>query len=348
MASKEKMDKTICSKTVLRDQYSLCLEDSCVREGKGIYGSILGSSLMMRRIFEAMKMLSKTSVTVLITGESGTGKELIARAVHDMGPGNNRPFVAINCGALPSGLIESELFGHEKGAFTGALAKKTGKIELASGGTLFLDEIATMPLNLQVKLLRFLEERTITRVGGNDKVKLNIRVLAATNVDLKMAIKRGDFREDLYYRLNVVPIEVPPLRDRGEDILVLTDYFMKKYSSIYSRKIREFSPAALLAIRDYSWPGNVRELKNIIERIVVFSTDNSPIKKRDLPVEILSNEPTRIEANDLHKAMRSFERRLITSVLEKTGWNRLEAAQLMKVHRNTLLKKMKDLEIKKT
>jgi len=342
------MDKTICSKTVLRDQYSLCLKDSCVREGKGIYGSILGSSLMMRRIFEAMKMLSKTSVTVLITGESGTGKELIARAVHDMGPGNNRPFVAINCGALPSGLIESELFGHEKGAFTGALAKKTGKIELASGGTLFLDEIATMPLNLQVKLLRFLQEKTITRVGSNTTVKLNIRIIAATNADLKKAIQKGEFREDLYYRLNVIPIEVPPLRDRGEDILILVKYFLKKYSSTYSKKIREISPVALLALRGYSWPGNVRELKNIIERIVVLSTDNNPIKKRDLPREILSGEPSRIEAKDLNKAMRSFERSFITSVLEKTGWNRLKAAQLMKVHRNTLLKKMKGLEIKKT
>lgn len=348
MASAEKMGRIICSKALLSDQCALGLKNSNIKEGKGIYRSILGSSYMMMRIFEAIKMLSKTSVTVLITGESGTGKELIARAVHEMRAGEKQPFVAINCGAMPSGLIESELFGHERGAFTGALAKKIGKIELASGGTLFLDEIATMPLNLQVKLLRFLEERSITRVGGNDKVKLNIRVLAATNVDLKMAIKRGEFREDLYYRLNVVPIEVPPLRDRGEDILVLTDYFMQKYFSIYSKKIREFSPAALLALRDYSWPGNVRELKNIIERIVVFSTDNSPIKKRDLPMEILSNEPTRIEANDLHKAMRSFERRFITSVLEKTGWNRLEAAQLMKVHRNTLLKKMKDLEIKKT
>jgi len=346
MASNGKTDKIISSKAVSRNQCYLCLQDSCIREGKGIYGSILGTSFRMRRIIEAIMMLSKTSVTVLVTGESGTGKELIARAIHEMGAVDKRPFVAINCGALPSGLIESELFGHEKGAFTGALTKKIGKFELANGGTLFLDEIATMPLNLQVKLLRFLEERTITRVGGNDMVKLNIRVIAATNVNLKMAIKKGKFREDLYYRLNVVPIEIPPLRDRREDIMALTQYFLTKYSSTYSKKIREISPTALLSLRNYSWPGNVRELKNIIERIVVLSFDNSPIKNRDLPMEILLDKPIPKE-KVLNQAMRSFERRFITSVLEKTGWNMVRAARDMKVHRNTLLYKMKRLVIKK-
>jgi len=314
-------------------------------ERESIKGPLIGTSFEMRQIFDVIKMLGRCSATVLITGESGTGKELIAKAIHERGVGDNRPFVAINCGAIPYGLFESEFFGHERGAFTGAHTKKIGKIELASGGTIFLDEIACMPIDLQVKLLRFLEERAISRVGSNHTMKLNVRVIAATNVDLDSAIRKGKFREDLYYRLNVVPIKVPPLRERGEDISLLANYFLKKISKIYSKKIREFSLEALQTLLNYSWPGNVRQLKNIIERIVVLSIDDSPIKKKDLSKEIITDEPILKNYRDLNEAMRSFERRFIMSVLEKNGWNRLKAAQEMKVHRNTLCKKIKELKI---
>jgi transcriptional regulator with PAS, ATPase and Fis domain len=320
-----------------------------VGEQKEFCEPILGASPIMKRIFDAMKMLSETSATILITGESGTGKELIARTIHEQGSGGLRPFIAVNCGALPANLVESELFGHEKGAFTGALVKKIGKVELANGGTLFLDEIATTPFDVQIKLLRFLQERTITRVGGNSVIRLNMRVIAATNVDLKEAIRRGEFREDLYYRLNVVPIEVPPLRDRGDDIIKLTKYFLHKYSLQYSKRIRHISSEALLTLCDYKWPGNVRELKNLIERIVVLSTCEGPIRKEDLPMEILSCTTTCKGGNVskcLNEAVRSFERRFIISILEETGWNKSEASRMMEIHRNTLQKKMRDLKIR--
>ncbi len=325
--------------------------------------AMVGASASMRSIYSIIKMVGMTTASVLITGESGTGKELVARAVHSAGvtkdevfSSNNVPFVAINCGALPAGLMESELFGHERGAFTGASVRKTGKVELASGGTLFLDEVATMPLPLQVKLLRFLQERVFTRVGGNVLINADIRVIAAANVNLLDAVKRGEFREDLYYRLNVVPIEVPALRERREDISLLARHFLEKYSSKYSRSIAGISREALAALTAYGWPGNVRELENIMERIVVLSPDEGPVMVSDLPAEISSstcdNAPSTSAISGqrgpggYREALMDFERAYITSLLEKTGWNRARTARLMKVHRNTLLMKMKALEVK--
>ncbi len=319
-------------------------------------GSMIGESSSMRSIYSLIKRVGKTPTSVLITGESGTGKELVARAVHNAGMGNasgvTPPFVPINCGALPAGLMESELFGHEKGAFTGASVRKRGKVELARGGTLFLDEIATLPLHLQVKLLRFLQERTISRVGGNAIINVDIRVIAATNINLREAVKKGEFREDLYYRLNVVPIEVPPLRERGEDIGRLARHFLGYYSNKYFRTLSGISPEAAAALCAYSWPGNVRELENIMERLVVLSPDDGPINLSDLPSEILSATPSaapeapKESTKNFKEALKSFERTYITSLLDKTGWNRARTARLMNVHRNTLLLKMRALEIR--
>jgi len=318
-------------------------------------GSMIGESSSMRAIYSLIKRVGKTPTSVLITGESGTGKELVARAVHNAGIESQRenqaPFVAINCGALPAGLMESELFGHEKGAFTGASVRKTGKVELARGGTLFLDEIGTLPLHLQVKLLRFLQERTISRVGGNSIINVDIRVVAATNINLREAVKKGEFREDLYYRLNVVPIEVPPLRERGQDIARLSRHFLGYYSKKYSRDVKAITTEALNALCAYSWPGNVRELENIMERLVVLSPEEGPIDTSDLPSEILSATPSELPeapkaaTKNFKEALKSFERSYITSLLDKTGWNRARTARLMNVHRNTLLFKMRALEI---
>jgi len=322
-------------------------------------GNMVGSSHSMRNIHSLIKRIGKTTTSVLITGESGTGKELVARAVHSAGAGGDtggsasakEPFVAINCGAIPSTLIESELFGHERGAFTGALKRKIGKLELARGGTLFLDEVASLPLSSQVKLLRFLQERTFTRVGGNDIVKVDLRVIAAANVNLREAVQRGEFRGDLFYRLNVVPIEVPPLRERKDDIVLLAGHFLKKYSTKYSRNISGIQSETLCALKAYNWPGNVRELENIMERIVVLAVDEGPVKKSALPEEIFSTPLKNFSggsdrpAESFKDAVRAFERSYITTLLDKTGWNKTKTAQLMQVHRNTLLMKIKLLEI---
>ncbi|MFQ5480936.1 MAG: sigma-54 interaction domain-containing protein [Thermodesulfobacteriota bacterium] len=311
---------------------------------------IIGISPAMTSIYHTIKMVGRTTSSVLITGESGVGKELVARAVHNtMAGGKTRPFVPINCGAMPAGLMESELFGHEKGAFTGAQVRKTGKAELADGGTLFLDEIATMPLHLQVKLLRFVQDRTFTRVGGNKVVDVDIRVIAAANTNLREAVAKGEFREDLFYRLNVVPIVVPPLRERDVDISLLAEFFLKKYTDKHSRRIKGISAGAMRALTTYSWPGNVRELENIMERLVVLAADKNLISGADLPAEILSGREEQVEESftgDFKAAVKSFEHSYITALLEKTGWNRVETARLMKVHRNTLLMKMKSLHIK--
>ncbi len=331
------------------------------------HAGIIGASPAMRAVFHLINRVGPTAATVLITGESGTGKELVARAVHNATPGGcRRPFIALNCSAIPGALLESELFGHERGAFTGASARKTGKVELAHGGTLFLDEVATMPLNLQVKLLRFLQEREFTRIGGTTIIRTDLRIIAAANVNLQEAVKRGDFREDLFYRLNVVPICLPPLRERGADMTLLARHFLSMYADKYSRPLPLLTPEAQAALRRYAWPGNVRELENIMERIVVLAVEGRPVDTGDLPEEVLSGagEPASgrallldeghasgmrecIDATPGYRAaLRSFERRYITTILEQTNWNRSETARIMKIHRNTLLQKMKVLGIK--
>lgn len=311
-------------------------------------GEILSISPRMRRIFEIISRVSSTPTNVLITGESGTGKELVARAIHSFGERKGKPFVAFNCGAVPSELMESELFGHEKGAFTGAHARKIGKFEYADGGTVFLDEVSTLPMHLQIKLLRVLQEKSFERVGSNVPIKVDIRVIAASNVDLEKEVRKGTFRDDLYYRLKVVPIDLPPLRERKEDIPLLIRHFLDKHSRKCGKRVVGITGEAIKALIGYSWPGNVRELENLMERLVVLSREGFEIGMEDLPPSLFETETEdrSREERDFKEALRMFERRYIIGVLTRTNWNRGEAARLMKIHRNTLFMKMKELKIR--
>ncbi|MBI5969709.1 MAG: sigma-54-dependent Fis family transcriptional regulator [Deltaproteobacteria bacterium] len=320
----------------------------CELEEKTGLNEMVSVAANMRRVFGLIEKVAATSSNVLISGESGTGKELVARAIQAKGQRKAKPFVAVNCGAVPTELMESELFGHEKGSFTGAHARKIGKFEYADGGTVFFDEVSTLPASLQIKLLRVLQEKTFERVGGNVPIKVDIRVIAATNADLAEEVKKGSFREDLLYRLNVVPIKLPPLRERKEDIPVLVKHFVSKHAKKCSKSVTGIEPEAVDALCEYSWPGNVRELENMIERLVVLARDNGPITYEDLPagkfLSFMENSTSQTEM-DFKEACRAFERHYITGVLNKTGWNRGEAADVMNVHRNTLLLKMKELGI---
>ena len=261
------------------------------KEGGDI--NMVGNSPAMRNVFHQLREVAKhESATVLITGESGTGKELVAQAIHDLSPRSQQPFVAINCGSLPFNLLETELFGHERGAFTDAKSRKIGLFEEADGGTVFLDEIGEMDLNLQVKLLRVLEDRKVRRLGGNRNIDINVRIVAATNADLKSSIETKGFREDLYYRLNVFPIHIPALRERQDDIPILLEFFLQRFSSEFNREIRAFSSDALELMCSYHWPGNVRELRNLVERICIMH-NVAEITPDHLPQEVRGENPQR-------------------------------------------------------
>jgi two-component system response regulator AtoC len=304
---------------------------------------IVGEHPVMERLHGLIAQVARTSTTVLITGESGTGKELVARAIHRHGSRREGPFVAVNPAAIVESLIESELFGHERGAFTGAHQRKLGKFELAQGGTLFLDEIGTLRADLQAKLLRVLQEREIERVGGTRPIKIDVRVIAATNTNLKDAVSRGTFREDLYYRLNVVPIVVPPLRERAQDVPLLAEHFLRRDTRDFNKRIEGLSPEAVAALQAYRWPGNVRELENVIERCVVLS-DGPVIQLYDLPLDVLlPQQATRVraaEALPLNEATDLFERQIVLRVLERVGWNLTEAGRILAIHRNSLRMKL--------
>ncbi len=315
------------------------------------FDEIISQNRRMLEIFELIKKVGYTSTNILITGESGTGKELVARAIHHQGNRKNGPFVAINCASIPSELMESEMFGHEKGAFTGAHTRTIGKFEYANGGTLFLDEISTLRSDLQAKLLRVLQEREIERIGSNRPVRVEIRVIAATNTNLEDAVAQGKFRQDLYFRLNVVPIHIPPLRDRKEDIPLLAKYFLNKFNTTFNKKVPGFSEKALKVLSTYNWPGNIRELENLTERLVVLSAGDAPIDIKDIPFEILTDPGQDIQDSvpkqaGLIKIREAMERRIIVNVLEATQWNQSETAKILKVNRNTLLQKAKQLGIK--
>jgi DNA-binding NtrC family response regulator len=307
------------------------------------FDSILGQHPEMQKLYELIARVARTASTVLITGESGTGKELVARAIHRQGPRKDKPFVPINLPSLNDGLVESELFGHERGAFTGAYQRRLGKFELAHGGTIFLDEIAALKPELQAKLLRVLQEREIERVGGSQRIGIDVRVIAATNVDLKRAVGNQTFREDLYYRLNVVPIHILPLRERRQDIPVLVDHFTRKYNQEFSKQIESVAPDALACLQEYPWPGNVRELQNVIERAMAL-LDGSRIRLQDLPVDLMLPDPVgralKAEAVPLRQACEQFERQIVLRVLERVHWNQSEAARLLRLHRNTLKLKL--------
>ena len=303
------------------------------------FDEIVGHHPAMQKVYRLVAQVARTTTTVLITGESGTGKELVARAIHRQGPRRDKPFVAVNPAAVAESLIESELFGHERGAFTGANQRKLGRFELAQGGTLFLDEIATLKGELQVKLLRVLQEREIERVGGTHPIKIDVRIVAATNADLKDAVARGAFREDLYYRLNVVSIDVPPLAQRADDIPLLVEHFVHRYSRECNKPVDELSPEVLTALREYGWPGNVRELQNVIERAVVLA-EGPVIQLSDLPLDVLlPKHREKVRTADhlpLKDATEEFERQIVLRVLERVGGNQSEAARILGLHRNTI------------
>lgn len=311
------------------------------------YENIYGKSKAIREIIEKIKKISPYKSTVLITGESGTGKELIARAIHNNSEREPAKFVAVNCAAIPDTLLESELFGYEKGAFTGALYPKKGLIEEADGGTLFLDEIGDLPPPLQVKILRFLQEGEVRKIGGTRTIKVNTRIIAATSKNLEEDIKTGKFREDLYYRINVIHIHIPPLRERKEDIPVLVDKFIKNFSEKLKKEIKGITPSALKILMDYPWPGNVRELENQIERAIVL-TENEMLTDNDFPdiKNHLSRKETLFDSGlsiKTHTAL--LEKELITKALKETRGNKSRAAKLLQISLRTLLYKMKEYGI---
>jgi DNA-binding NtrC family response regulator len=314
------------------------------------FDQILSQNKAMLDIFDLVKRVSVTSTNILITGESGTGKELIAHSIHNQGNRKNGPFVAINCAAIPSELMESEMFGHEKGAFTGAHTRTIGKFEYSNGGTLFLDEISALRSDLQAKLLRVLQENEIERIGSNKPIKVDIHVISATNTNLEEAVAQGKFRQDLYFRINVVPIHIPPLRERKEDIPLLANHFLNKFNGAFNKKIPGFTEKALKAFHRYHWPGNIRELENLIERIVVLFQGNGPVDIKDIPFEILTETGQDIgdltlKKTGLIKIREAVEKRIILNILETTQWNQSETAKILKINRNTLLQKAKQLGI---
>jgi DNA-binding NtrC family response regulator len=314
------------------------------------FESIVGQSAPMEHLFEQMRLVAPTRSNVLIIGESGTGKELVANALHRASPRRDERFLAINCGAIPSDILESELFGHERGSFTGAVARKIGKFELAHKGSLFLDEISELYPELQVKLLRVLEDRRIMRVGGQDNIAVDFRLIAATNRDLEREIAEGRFREDLYYRLKVVTLRIPPLRERQADIALLLDHYLAQFCQEHGKTVKRVSPEALEALRAYPWPGNVRELRNVLESLVIFHQGDE-VLLRDLPPE-LRGAPDGLPvfqgavagpaAPPAPRTMDEIERQAILAMLERTGGRRAEAAQALGIGLRTLQRKLKD------
>ncbi|KZL92917.1 transcriptional regulatory protein ZraR [Clostridium magnum DSM 2767] len=329
----------------MQEKIELLTEELNSKSGK----TIIYKSEKMKGILDIVNKVADSNATVLITGESGTGKELIANALHFGSNRNNKPYVKINCGALPENLLESELFGHERGAFTGAVSKKIGRFQLADEGTLFLDEVGELPPSIQVKLLRVLQEKEFERVGGNDTIKVDVRILAATNRNLLDMVKKGEFREDLFYRLNVIPIEIPPLRERKEEIPSLIKFFINRYSINIKKGEIKFSAEALEALVNYKWIGNIRELENFIERLVILN-DGKTIKIADLPKEILNNssESTEFAIPDEGINLDEVEKSLIVQALKKANNNRTKAAKLLGITRHTLLYRMEKYNIKES
>jgi two-component system response regulator AtoC len=324
--------------------------------GLGKYGMI-GQSPKLQNVFKTIEKVAASPTTVLITGESGTGKELIAAALHNNSPRVDKPFIKINCAAIPRDLLESELFGYEKGAFTGAVSSKPGRFELADTGTLFLDEIGTIPLEMQVKLLRALQESEFERVGGVTTTRVNVRLIAATNSDLAAESAAGRFREDLYYRLNVVPLVLPPLRERIEDIPPLSEHFRHKYNDRLGKKIERITEGALACLQRYQWPGNIRELENVMERAVLFA-EGAVITPDDLPDIIRAPDARREEATPttpyvigplkeiVRQHTENLEKALIMRALEETGGNVTKAARKLEISRKSLQNKMKELGLR--
>lgn len=347
-----KQDEVLLALRKAEERESLRQENRVLREAvKSVnsFGEMLGKSEAMRVVFRTLEKVADVKTTVLIQGESGTGKELVARALHSKSARAQKPFVAVNCGAIPETLLESELFGHKRGAFTDANADKKGLFEQADGGTLFLDEIGEMPLSLQVKLLRALQESTIRRLGDTRDVRVDVRLVAATVRDLEHEVKAARFREDLFYRLNVLPIHVPALRERRDDIPMLVEHFLAKNNARLSTHVREVAPDALKTLYDYDWPGNVRELENTLERAVVL-TDSDVLSAADLPERLRRPRdvlavPIDSDELSIKKTTRVLEERLIRRALDKTRGNRTAAAKILEISHRALLYKIKEFGI---
>jgi len=317
------------------------------------FGKMLGYSECMKTIFDTIEKVAKSDSTVIIYGESGTGKELVARAIHFNSDRKNFPLIPVNCGAIPEELLESELFGHEKGAFTGAIRNRLGRFELAQGGTIFLDEIGDMSPSLQVKLLRVIQEKQFERIGGVKTINADVRIIAATNQDLELAVAEKRFREDLYYRINVIPIHLPALRERGPDIAILANHFLQKFAQTKKKDVSSISPEAIACLLHYPWPGNVRELENLIEMLVVLK-DGNEIVLEDLPLKIrqFKKEAQSIgsiqipeDGIDFNELVNQFEKDILLNALEKSSGVKNRAAKLLNLNRTTLVEKLKRLNI---
>ena len=329
----------------------LCLVNDVPTHGsvnRGKFEGIIGQSVKMQEIFTLVEKVADSDSTIIINGESGTGKGLIARAIHKNSDRKDKPFITINCGAIPENLLESELFGHVRGAFTGATSSKPGKFELANKGSVFLDEIGDMSANLQVKILRVLEEREFEQVGGSKTITADVRIIAATHRDLEKLVQEGSFREDLFYRLNVIPLEIPSLRERKTDIPLLVSHFLREFNLKNGRDVQGVTNDAMIIIKGHSWPGNVRELKNLVERLVVLKGEGD-IDPLDLPEKLRrkgghSELPSMEISEDginLNTAVTEFEKALILESLQKTNWVKNQAAKLLRLNRTTLVEKIK-------
>ena len=308
-------------------------------EGSGVQW---GRSELMQNILEMVKKVAQTHATVLIQGESGTGKEVVAHAIVQHSLRAQMPFIKVNCAAVPETLLESEFFGHEKGAFTGAVQRREGRFETANGGTLLLDEIAEIPLSLQVKLLRVLQEREFERVGGNKTIRVDVRLIASTNRDLQEEVRQGRFREDLFYRLNVVPINLPPLRLRGDDLVDLVEFYVTHFARKHGKVIKGVTPLAMERLRAYRWPGNVRELQNTLERAVIMAAQDGPVEVPELGLEEKSARFTALNVSDSLPTVDEMERRLIGSMLLQTGHNKTRAAEKLGISLRTLRNKLRE------
>jgi len=326
------------------EKRTLEIENKALKEDLTRRWRLIGNSNKVRQLREQMELAARSSSRVVILGESGSGKELVAHILHEKSPRFDKPFVEMNCAAIPQELIESELFGHEKGSFTGAFERKKGKFELADEGTLFLDEVGDMSLSTQSKVLRIIETQEFQRVGGNKNIKVDVRIIAATNKDLREEAKKGNFREDLLFRLNVIPIIVPPLRERKEDIPELVGHFLEYFAAEYGQKPKKITPDGLSMLQAYDWPGNIRELKNVIERFVIMNPSNDITAKN-----ILIGESTRSDYfsfNTLREARDAFEKDFIARKLEENNWNISKTAEILDVERSNLHRKIKTYEIR--
>ncbi len=338
------MEKVLLTVNRAFERKNLEIENKTLRENLIRKWKMVGDSPKMNQLQEQIKMAALSNSRVLLLGESGSGKELVAHLLHENSLRAGRPFIEVNCAAIPQELIESELFGHEKGSFTGALEKKKGKFELADSGTLFLDEIGDMSLQTQAKVLRVIENQEFQRVGGNKNIKVDVRIISATNKDLNEEVKKGNFREDLYFRLNVIPIKVPSLRERIEDIPALVEHFLEQFASEYGQQSKKIAPEAIRLLQKHTWPGNIREMKNVLERLVIM-TPSRTISEKDLSMPDTAGSDY-FSFKTLKDAREFFERDFIIKKLEENSWNISKTAELLDIERSNLHRKIKAYDIK--